>query len=62
MCREEMLSKHKLVSRNVVQEDAGTVCGRFWEAAGGEGCGSGAVGLTFTRRKGDLIFKSIFLA
>lgn len=46
MCREEMHSKHKLVSRNVVQEDAGTVCGHFLKATGGESSGSRAAELS----------------
>ena len=35
---------------------------RFWEAMDGESSGGGAVALTFTQRKADIIFKSIFLA
>lgn len=62
MCREEMHRKHKLVSRNGVQEDAGTVCRRLSETTGGESSGNGAAGLTFTREEGDFIFQSVFLA
>ena len=38
------------------------LCAHFWAAMSGENSGSGGAALTFTGRKADLIFKSIFLA